>query len=272
MGATSAETVITGYKQANKDAREILNYLDTIKDPSQLNDKNLPSMVKELEKTNSATSAVYANTAAVLGGGVAAAIGVSMSSTAFAGGLGMAALGAGAAGIGAIPFLGVFAIPIATIPIAMKLMADAKVKKYVSSNKDEMKKNKTDMAKQKNRLLDWLKQLQARAVELDESISKKLHEKYSEFKEQTKKFAKDVSVQIDDCLNSDTNKRILQYNEVILNQYKLEKDLEDKVEYLFEEYNELVTQKKELERQINCLIKLLNAMGCPESVINQALE
>ena len=69
-----------------------------------------------------------------------------------------------------------------------------------------------------------------------------------------------------------TNKRIFQYNEVILKQYRLQKDLEEKVDFLFNEYNKLLNQKQELEKQMNCLIKLLNAIGCPESVINQALN
>ncbi len=272
-----AETIINGYEQANKDAKEVLQYLEKIDDPSQMEESQLPSIVRNLEKVDSKVSKSYIGTASVMGGAVAFAVGTSISSSAFAGGLGMAALGgAGLAGAGAaaaaVPFLGGFVVPAIAVSVSTKLFSDIKIKKYLNDNKETMKKNKAKMDKQRNRLLTWLKTLQERGAKLDTEINEKINKKFSEFKKKSKKMAKDISIQIDDCLNMDTNKRILQYNEVILKQYRLQKDLEEKVEFLFDEYNELLKEKKELERQVNCLIKLLNAMGCPESVINQALN
>lgn len=272
-----AETIINGYEQANKDAKEVLQYLEKIDDPSQMEESQLPSIVRNLEKVDSKVSKSYIGTASVMGGAVAFAVGTSISSSAFAGGLGMAALGgAGLAGAGAaaaaVPFLGGFVVPAIAVSVSTKLFSDIKIKKYLNDNKETMKKNKAKMDKQRNRLLTWLKTLQERGAKLDTEINEEINKKFSEFKKKSKKMAKDISIQIDDCLNMDTNKRILQYNEVILKQYRLQKDLEEKVEFLFDEYNELLKEKKELERQVNCLIKLLNAMGCPESVINQALN
>lgn len=269
-----AETIINGYEQANKDAKEVLQYLEKIDDPSQMEESQLPSIVRNLEKVDSKVSKSYIGTASVMGGAVAFAVGTSISSSAFAGGLGMAALGgAGLAGAAAaVPFLGGFVVPAIAVSVSTKLFSDIKIKKYLNDNKETMKKNKAKMDKQRNRLLTWLKTLQERGAKLDTEINEKINKKFSEFKKKSKKMAKDISIQIDDCLNMDTNKRILQYNEVILKQYRLQKDLEEKVEFLFDEYNELLKEKKELERQVNCLIKLLNAMGCPESVINQALN
>ncbi|KRN51256.1 hypothetical protein IV49_GL000720 [Kandleria vitulina DSM 20405] len=272
-----AETIINGYEQANKDAKEVLQYLEKIDDPSQMEESQLPSIVRNLEKVDSKVSKSYIGTASVMGGAVAFAVGTSISSSAFAGGLGMAALGgAGLAGAGAaaaaVPFLGGFVVPAIAVSVSTKLFSDIKIKKYLNDNKETMKKNKAKMDKQRNRLLTWLKTLQERGAKLDTEINEEINKKFSEFKKKSKKMAKDISIQIDDCLNMDTNKRILQYNEVILKQYRLQKDLEEKVEFLFDEYNELLKEKKELERQVNCIIKLLNAMGCPESVINQALN
>lgn len=270
----NADTIIKGYKQANSDATEVILYLEKIDDPSQLDEKQFPSIVKNLENTDSSVSKAYIDTASIVGGTVASAVGVSISSSAFAGGLGMAALGgAGMAGAAtAVPFLGWFAIPMIAVPLSIKLINDAKIKKYVKDHQDTLKNNKTKMNKERNRLLKWLNDLQHRGSQLDKEISEKINKKFTEFKNKSKKMAKDISIQIDDCLNVDTNKRILQYNEVILNQYRLQKDLEEKVEFLFDEYNELLKEKRELERQVNCLIRLLNAMGCPEAVINQALN
>ncbi len=276
MSLNNADAIINGYEQASKDAKEIVRYLNNINDPSELDEKKLPSLVKNLENTSSAVSQTYIATAQIVGGGVASVIGASLASSAFAGGLGMAAMGglgaAGIVGIGAMPFLGALAIPIITVPLAIKLMKDAKVKKYIKAKRTDMKNDAKDMERQRNRLQGWLKALQDRAAKLDEIITQNIENKYSDFKEKAKKLAKDISIQIDDCINADTNMRILQYNEVILNQYRLQKELEEKVEFLFDEYNKLLKQKKEIERQVECLIKLLNAMGCPEAVINQALS
>ncbi len=264
----SAQTVINGYEQANKDANEMLLYLQNIDNPSQLSEENLPSLVRNLEDENSVASQIYISTAAIVGGSVASVVGASLSSSAL-GGLGLAIGGLGGIGLGiAFPIL----IPILAIPLSIKILGDAKIKKYIKSNESTLEKNKSEMGKERKRLLQWLKDLQKRSTELGKEINERINEKYSDFKEKAKRLAKDVSIQIDDCLNANTNKRILQYNEVILNQYKLQKELEDKVEFLFDEYNALLNEKKELERQINCLLKLLNAMGCPESVINHALS
>ena len=255
----------------------MLKYLSGIKDPSQLSAENLPSLVRELENTNSSTTQKYISTASIVGGGVASAVSVSVSSSllssSMVGGLGAAAFGgAGALGMGAFPALGWFAIPIIAAPLAIKVINDIKIKKYISNNKSSMEKNQSDMEKQKKRLLKWLESLQENAAELDRKMAENRKKQFSDFKKKAKKLAEEVKIKIDDFVNVDTNKRIMQYNEVILDQYRLQKELEEKVEYLFVEYNELLDQKKELERQVACLIKLLNAMGCPESVINQALS
>ena len=143
---------------------------------------------------------------------------------------------------------------------------------YIKENREELKLKKTKIQKCKEKLLIWLNDIQKKSFEIDEKLQEKINIKFIEYKDKTKKFARDISIQIDDCLNVNTNKRIFQYNEVILKQYRLQKDLEEKVDFLFNEYNKLLNQKQELEKQMNCLIKLLNAIGCPESVINQALN
>lgn len=63
----------------------------------------------------------------------------------------------------------------------------------------------------------------------------------------------------------------MKYNEIILKQYRLQRELEDKIDFLYSEYDELLKEKTELEIKIGILLQLLNTMGCPEAVINQAL-
>lgn len=48
--------------------------------------------------------------------------------------------------------------------------------------------------------------------------------------------------------------------------------MKEKVDFLFDAYNKMYAEKQELERQINCLVELLNAINCPASVINKVLN
>ena len=276
MGNKNADTIIVAYEQANADATEMLKYLGNISSPAQLEDGKLPSLVKNLENTSTIASQNYINGASIVGGSVAVAVSTSISSSAFARGIGFAALGgggvAGAIGAVVVPMLGWFAVPVIAGHITIKLISDAKVKKYIKNNNSTLKSNQKGIEKEKKKLLQWFVELQEQIANIDKELKRNIEEKYDEYKEKAKKLSKNVSIQIDDCVNKNTNKRILQYNEVIINQYRLQKELEDKVEYMFEEYNKLLETKLELERQVYCLIKLLNAIGCPESVINQALN
>lgn len=130
----------------------------------------------------------------------------------------------------------------------------------------------TELQKAKEKLNSWFNDLQNNMKDIDEKMREEMREKFVEYKDKTKELAKDISIKINDCVNINTNKRIMQYNEVILKQYALQKDLEDKVDFMFDKYNELLSEKQELEEQISRLISLLNALGCAESVINHALN
>ena len=267
------DIIISTYNQANQDANELLKYIESISTPGELDESKFPSLVRHLENKDSDIARIYIDGAAIMGGNVAVAIGTSitaglLSQSLMVGG----AMAIGKIGLSMIPGLNLFTIPVLALPIAIKTLSDSKIKKYVKENKKGLEKNKEQIAKGKEKLFAWLNKLQVKTTEIDEKLRKEIKEKFNDYKEKTKKFAKDVSIQIDDCINANTNKRILQYNEVILNQYKLQRELEEKVDFLFDEYNKLLIEKQELERQVNCLLKLLTSLGCPESVINQALN
>ena len=119
----SAQTVIDGYEHANKDAKEILLFLQHIDDPSQLNEENLLSLVRNLENKNSVVSQTYINTAAIVGGSVASTVGASIASSA------MGSIGIAAVGIGGIRLFAVFRalIPILAIPLSIKMLSEAKI-------------------------------------------------------------------------------------------------------------------------------------------------
>lgn len=226
-----------------------------ISNPSELKEASLPSLVRNLESKDSAVTTKYINCASIVGGTVAATVGSSVTTGILTGGMATGGVMAvGGIGLRMVLGLNILAIPVLALPLTLKLLADAKVKRYVKENKASIKQKKTELQKKKEKLIEWLNDLQHRITELDEKMRKNVSEKFVEYKEKTKRFAKDVSIQIDNCLNVNTNKRILQYNEVILKQYKLQKDLEEKVDFLFDEYNKLLDEKQELERQINCFL------------------
>ena len=269
--SNSSDKIIAAYQQADRDASELLSYIESISEPEEIIDTNLPSLVKNIESGSSDVALKYIQGASMLGGDVAIAVGTSIS------------IGTMRNTIAADEYTGwmvapnilrinPFVAPFMSIPLAKKILEEAKVKRFIKENKKSLKQKQIRMKNCKDKILVWLNNLQKKAAEINSKLQKDISEKFTEYKENTKKLAKDISIQIDDCLNANTNKRILQYNEVILKQYKLQKDLEEKVEFLFDEYNNLLKQKQELERQMNILTRLLNAMGCPESIINKALD
>ena len=266
------EAILEAYQQADDDATEILSYINSISKPVELKESSLPSLVKNLENKESDVTKKYMSYASIVGGTVAAAVGTSVTTGMFSSGLATGgAMAVGGLGLGMITGLNIVSIPALALPLALKMLRNAKVKRYQKDNQESMRQKKK-LEDVKKKLTIWISNLQQRVTELDEIMLKDVINKFTEYKEKTKKFAQDISMQIDDFLNVDVNKRILKYNEVILKQYKLQKDLEEKVDFLFDEYNKMYAEKQELERQINCLVKLLNAINCPASVINKALN
>lgn len=121
-------------------------------------------------------------------------------------------------GLGMITGLNIVSIPALALPLALKMLRNAKVKRYQKDNQESMRQKKK-LEDVKKKLTIWISNLQQRVTELDEIMLKDVSNKFTEYKENTKKFAQDISMQIDDFLNVDVNKRILKYNEVILKQY-----------------------------------------------------
>ncbi len=268
--AKNSEKILEAYEQANEDASEILSYINSISNPRELMYSSLPSLVKNLESKNSQVASKYIDCAAIVGGPVAAIVNRSITAgelitykSAVSGGI-----------LGALAVSGMFFWPVSflTIPTAITLIVSPKIKKYIKDNQIKMKQKMTELQKAKEKLNSWFNDLQDNMKDIDEKMREEMHEKFVEYKDKTKELAKDISIKINDCVNTNTNKRIMQYNEVILKQYALQKDLEDKVDFMFDKYNELLNEKQELEEQISRLISLLNALGCAESVINHALN
>lgn len=66
----------------------------------------------------------------------------------------------------------------------------------------------------------------------------------------TKENSKKIAIQIDDAMNTDVNKRIMQYQEIALNQYKNQALLQENINQIIEAYNNLVKENERLVSQI----------------------
>lgn len=278
----NAEILISAYKRADADANELLSKLDKINSIDDIKQDNLPGLVYELQDQKSFKTQDYLACAAITGGGVATAVGTTLACGALtAGAYGVTATtvgiastyGALASGVGAaIPGIGFLALPIISIPMIIKLINESKVKKYRKDNISEFQNKKSRMEKARGKLQTFIDEIQKKLHDIDVKLQEELGKKIKEYQEKAKKLAKEVAIEIDDIVNAGANERIMKYNEIILKQYKLQKELEDKLDYLYSEYDKLLKEKTELERKIGILMQLLNTMGCPEAVINQALS
>ena len=94
----------------------------------------------------------------------------------------------GGLGLGMITGLNIVSIPALALPLALKMLRNAKVKRYQKDNQESMRQKKK-LGEGKKKLTVWISKLQQRVTELDEIIHKDMSNKFTEYKEKTKKFA-----------------------------------------------------------------------------------
>ena len=275
----NADVLIAAYKRAEDDADELIRYLDEISFVDEISEEKLPELVTELQDQKSPKTQVYLACASLVGGGVATSVGTTLACGALtkygvsATTLALASTYGVYAGIGvAIPVLGWLALPVVSIRMILKLVNDSKIKKYRKGNKEKLKKKQKRIEAFRKKIQGFVDEIQIRLNNVDTKLKEELGKKLKEYQEKAKKIAKEIAIEIDDIVNTGVNERILKYNEIILKQYRLQKELDDKLDYLYSEYDKLLSEKAELEKKIGILVQLLNTMGCPESVINQALS
>ena len=126
------DIIISAYNQAYQDANELLKYIESISTPSELDELKFPSLVSHLENKGLNIARIYIYGAAIMGGSVATAIGTSITAGMLSRGLMVGgAMTMGKIGFSMIPGLNLFTIPVLALPIAIKILSDSKIKKYV---------------------------------------------------------------------------------------------------------------------------------------------
>lgn len=121
---------------------------------------------------------------------VAAAVGTSVTTGMFSSGLATGGtMVVGGLGLGMIAGLNIVSIPALALPLALKMLRNAKVKRYQKDNQESMRQKKKKLEEGKKKLTIWNSNLQQRVTELDEIMLKDVSNKFTEYKENTKKFA-----------------------------------------------------------------------------------
>ena len=178
------EAILEAYQQADDDATEILSYINSISKPVELKESSLPSLVKNLENKESDVTKKYMSYASIVGGTVAAAVGTSVTIGMFSSGLATGgAMAVGGLGLGMITGLNIVSIPALALPLALKMLRNAKVKRYQKDNQESMRQKKKKLEEGKKKLTIWVSNLQQRVTELDEIMHKDMSNKFTEYKE-----------------------------------------------------------------------------------------
>lgn len=178
------EAILEAYQQADDDATEILSYINSISKPVELKESSLPSLVKNLENKESDVTKKYMSYASIVGGTVAAAVGTSVTTGMFSSGLATGgAMAVGGLGLGMITGLNIVSIPALALPLALKMLRNAKVKRYQKDNQESMRQKKKKLEEGKKKLTIWISNLQQRVTELDEIMHKDMSNKFTEYKE-----------------------------------------------------------------------------------------
>lgn len=93
------------------------------------------------------------------------------------------AMAVGGLGLGMITGLNIVSIPALALPLALKMLRNAKVKRYQKDNQESMRQKKKKLEEGKKKLTIWVSNLQQRVTELDEIMHKDMSNKFTEYKE-----------------------------------------------------------------------------------------
>lgn len=107
------------------------------------------------------------------------------------------------------------------------------------------------------------KNIQQQLLENEKSLKELFQEYYPKALEKLKNTSKKVAITIDDIMNMDQNKRIMQYQKIALNQYQSQNELRELLQKMTEVYNTLLNENQKLLLELEQYHK--NEMLCCET-------
>ncbi len=195
-------------------------------------------------------------------GAIASGIGAVGTITTLGTGIGGATLGLTAAGLGAATF-----IP-ALWPIGIGMLAFSmgRLIKKSKSKEGEAISQKAEKVYEDSQV--GAKECYNKLEENNKKIAIIFSQKLNGICENLADVSKKISIKIDDAIHSDNNKRLMQYQEIVLKQYKSQKEIADMFEELKDAYNKLVVENEELVKKIAAYEANMKIVGCANNYIS----
>lgn len=217
---------------------------------------------KQIESFTLAKTCVAGVSIGAIASGIGAVGTLTMLGTGAASTLAMLGTGMGFA----LPLAG-FAIPgigpiIGTLGVGMLAAGSASYFK----NKDK-KEQKEKLQKIIEKSLAGAQQCGEKIVVNNQTIKNILSEQLKRTSEYLAQTSKKVLINIDDALNSDVNLRIMQYQEIVVQQYNSQNEIRKMFNELSEAYNKLVAENEKLSEQIVAYEATMKICGCAHSYI-----
>lgn len=252
------------------DSEAIIKYVDELKKGKKIGGKDAPAIVKLYinpdDKSVSNKKEEQMKLAKSVGGAGAmiAAAGLSKATIGAIGIGGVSSLVGGtfATGLGFAGLLTTSVIPGIGLPFMLAGLGIAAGKAIMTfKNKEKTKELKEKLESTNKYLVEICKKMEIQYKEKAEKYSKKIEELIKKYSDIAKDKAKKAAIVIDDALNTDVNQRIMQYQQIALNQYADIKNLNDDFAELQKKYNEtieelsnILSEYKKLEKEMEDLL------------------
>lgn len=141
-----------------------------------------------------------------------------------------------------------------------------------------LKKRKNEIAQKNDDLSDCIKKIQFQYEDNDKK-TKDNNDKYfvkinsviKKYGEEAKNAGKKISIFLDDAVNVDVNKRILQYQKIVCKLYERQNELDKKLYDVAVAYTEILEGNKQLIEKNNKLMALLQALGKSKTEIKSLI-
>lgn len=195
-----------------------------------------PSVLDPNTKVSAATVATGVGAGSLLLG--AAGIGSTAMGVAASSGLGLASLGAAAF----VPALW---------PVGISMLAFGVGAFFKKSNNSKVKKPRCERL---IKIFDHSKKESKKCADKINANNKKIHilmsQKIKATLETLRSTAKKAAINVDDMLNTDVNLRIMQYQEIVLQQYNSQNEIRKALADLIEAYETLTVENQKLANQV----------------------
>lgn len=206
-----------------------------------------------------------ATTGAIIGGGIASSVaGATIGSSILA----TSTLGLTLGGTMLTPI----GLVVAPVLLGGAIGASVAIKNHLKKRKIDIETQKMDLQLCISNISDKYNSNCQKAVENQQKYYEKIQRLFNDFKEKAKDAGKKVAITLDDATHTNVNKRIKQYQEIVLKQYERQNELDQKLYDVACEYKRILEENKLLIEENNKLMAILQGLGKSKSEIDSLLK